>query len=258
MKKDRFMQQLNRSYGEGGLTCGFNDYQLAEFVQQKRRKVGKLAKGMSVEMVGSQVDGSWVLGPDIYINDDGQQMKPEDTFNIWIGHLYDGPGIASMATSCPIALPLSIDPLACLIDHIPTALGHNFVPTLLVMGSFALALHYKTILSRFLFCPVPLAFGPSGTGKTTDLRCGLSIVGTHPGSRPSRFYSKGTLERYTDICSQSCLPFAMDDPKSKNAISDLTIALFNGANGTTMKRGDVIPSSMAVIAANFTKSEEAK
>lgn len=38
MKKNRFMQKLNHSYREGGLTCGFNDYQLAEYIQQKRRK----------------------------------------------------------------------------------------------------------------------------------------------------------------------------------------------------------------------------
>lgn len=42
MKKNRFMQKLNHSYREGGLTCGFNDYQLAEYIQQKRRKLPKV------------------------------------------------------------------------------------------------------------------------------------------------------------------------------------------------------------------------
>ena len=60
------MQKLNHSYREGGLTCGFNDYQLAEYIQQKRRKLPKV-----VVKVGPLEDGSWVLGPDIYINSNG-------------------------------------------------------------------------------------------------------------------------------------------------------------------------------------------
>ncbi len=46
------MQQLNQSYGEGGLTCGFNDYQLEEFIQQKLRREGNIGKVMAVSMVG--------------------------------------------------------------------------------------------------------------------------------------------------------------------------------------------------------------
>lgn len=73
MKKNRFMQKPNHSYGEGGLTCRFNDYQLAEYIQQKRRKAGKLPK--AVAKVGPLEEGSWVLGPDIYINSNGQAIQ---------------------------------------------------------------------------------------------------------------------------------------------------------------------------------------
>ena len=34
------MQQLNQSSQEGGLTCSFNDYQLADFIQHKLRNLG--------------------------------------------------------------------------------------------------------------------------------------------------------------------------------------------------------------------------
>ena len=50
------MQKPNHSYGEGGLTCRFNDYQLAEYIQQKRRKAGKLPK--AVAKVGPLEEGS--------------------------------------------------------------------------------------------------------------------------------------------------------------------------------------------------------
>ena len=37
------------------------------------------------------------------------------------------------------------------------------------------------------------------------------------------------------------LPLRIDDPKSKGAISDLVISLFNGATGATMKHGEKHP-----------------
>ncbi len=61
-KKDKFMLQLMYSFKEGGLTCSFNDFQLAEYIQQKRRHVGKLELTKAVKQVGLQENGTWVLG----------------------------------------------------------------------------------------------------------------------------------------------------------------------------------------------------
>ena len=180
MKKDRFMQQLNRSYGEGGLTCGFNDFQLAEFIQQKMRNAGRLPTKKAVQKVGPQEDGTWVLGPDIYINPEGEIIDPSQSQYMWISHLFDGPGIASQREACPIKQPLTTESLHALVQHLAATMEHNFVPSLMVLGSCAMALHYHTILGKFLFCPIPLAFGESGTGKTTALRCGLAITGVYP------------------------------------------------------------------------------
>ncbi len=255
MKKDKFMMQLNQSSQEGGLTCSFNDFQLAEYIQQKRRKVGKLAMTKAVKQVGLQDDGTWVLGPNLYFTPDGQLLDPCHSRYTWISHLYEGPGIALQSDACKVELPLSTDPLCNLVQHLRSTMAHNFFPALLVLGSCAMAMHYDTILSKFLYCPVPLAFSDeSGTGKTTALRCGLAITAVYP----SRFYSKATLEKYTELCSNSHLPLGIDDPKSRTIISDLIIALFNGAKGATIKRGEVKPSSMAVISANFSTAEQQK
>ena len=43
MKKVEFMKMINKSYKQGGLTCSFNDFQLSEFVQHKRRKASEEA-----------------------------------------------------------------------------------------------------------------------------------------------------------------------------------------------------------------------
>lgn len=254
MKKDKFIQQLNYSFGEGGLTCSFNDYQLSEYTQQKRRKAGKLPSGKAVKQVGIQEDGSWVLGPNLYIDQNGEMLDQNTSSSVWISHLYTGPGIAPQDTRCKINLPLSTQPLNSLILLLKQIMGHNFIPSLMLMGSCAMALHYGTILKNFLFCPIPLAFGQSGTGKTTALRAGLTIVGAYP----ERFYSKASLAKYCELSSNSTLPYGIDDPKSRTALGDLTVALFNGAKEGTISKGEKAPSCMAVISANFTTSEQTK
>ena len=254
MKKDKFMLQINHSFQEGGLTCSFNDFQLAEYIQQKRRKAGKLATTRAVKQVGLQEDGTWVLGSNLYISPSGELLDPCESQYLWVSHLYEGPGIALQSDACKVELPLSTDPLRHLVEHLRITMHHNFFPALLVLGSCAMALHYPTILKKFLFCPVPLAFGEPGTGKTTALRCGLAITAVYP----SRFYSKASLEKYTELCSNSNLPLGIDDPKSKTTVNDLTIALFNGAKAATIKRGESKPTCMAVISANFTTAEQEK
>ena len=148
---------------------------------------------------------------------------------------FDGPGIASEREACPIKQPLTAESLHALVQHLAATMEHNFMPSLMVLGSCAMALHYHTVLGKFLFCPIPLAFGESGTWKTAALRCELAITGVYP----SRFYSRASLEKYSELCSASYLPQGIEDPKLKPAISDLTIAVLNGAKGTTIKRGEV-------------------
>ena len=73
-------------------------------------------------------------------------------------------------------------------------------------------------------------------GKTTALRCGLTLVRAYP----DRFHSRASIEKYTALSCNCNLPFGIDDPKSIAALSELT-------QGSTFKRGDEPPTSMAVI-----------
>lgn len=63
---------------------------------------------------------------------------------------------------------------------------------------------------KMKFCPVPLAFGPSGTGKTTSLLCALSLF----GGTANRFYSMVTKEKIIDLGCTCGVPFGVDDPQS--------------------------------------------
>ena len=253
MRKDKFIHQINFSFG-GGLICSMNDFQLSEYIQQRIRKQGKIPLKIAVDKVGPQKDGTWVFGPGIYVSLQGNLLNDAESSHIWIGHLFDGPGIAPQYSACRIEMPLSIDPLRELFEHVRKVMKHNFYPCVMAIACGALALHYNTILDKFLFCPVPLLYGDSGTGKTTALRCALSLMGISE----QRFYSRGTTQKYVELCCDGILPLAIDDPYSVNAISELTIALFNGAKEGTIKRGTKTPTCMAMISANFTVFQQEK
>ena len=102
MKTEKFMTQLNFSYKLGGLTCSFNDYQLAEFIQQRRRSAGTHTVKTAVGHVGPQVElGCWDCLLSL------TSLVPSSTLmsqNKW-------PGIAHQSSACLVNLPLSIDPL---------------------------------------------------------------------------------------------------------------------------------------------------
>ncbi len=78
MRKEQFIRQINYST-EGGLTSFFNDYQLAEFIQHRRRKSGKLPVKHAVEHVGPQADGTWVLGPNLFFDSEGILQDPNQS-----------------------------------------------------------------------------------------------------------------------------------------------------------------------------------
>ena len=105
MKKDHFMQQLNHSFREGGLTCSCNDFQLADFIQQKLRSEGKLR---TKKAVGEQEDGTWVFGPDVYYSSKSELVDPEHT--IYVDRTFiRGTWNSTSSTSCHIHLPLTTD-----------------------------------------------------------------------------------------------------------------------------------------------------
>ena len=197
------MSQINRSYSGGGLTCSFNDYQLSEFIQLKQRKEGKLPSKRAVVEVGPQADGSWSLGPSFHFSSEGILLDLEQSKYIWIGHLYDGPGIAPCTTACNINVPLGTDPLVDLLIWAKLHLQHNFFPSLLIVGGSVMSLHYSTLISKLFFCPIPIAFSAkSGTGKTTSVKMGVGVTGGYP----SRFVSRASSEKYFDLCTSSYLP----------------------------------------------------
>lgn len=101
-------------------------------------------------------------------------------------------------------------------------------------NSGIMVLHYQLMQKRVSFCPIPLAFGSSGTGKTTALRCALGMMGIVS----KRLYCSITKEKIVDLCCSSGIPLGVDDPQSKGDISNLIIKLYNGAGVGLLSRGE--------------------
>ena len=79
------------------------------------------------------------------------------------------------------------------------------------------------------------------TGKTTLLIIGLSPTGAYP----SGFVCKATGVKYPELCSSSYSTY----------LYELAIDIFNVAQLATMKHESRIPTSMAMVSANFTTLE---
>jgi len=234
--------------------CSFTDKEVSEFIQAKKRRDGHLETKKAVSRVGRQENGSWVLNEEVLVGVSGQQVGLDTSPYIWIGHLLEGPGVAKPGDAIPVEVPLNSQRLEPLVQALRSILKHNFFPGMLVLGACAMSLHYEAILSKFLNCPVAVAFGPSGTGKTTALRGGLAIVGAYP----NRFFSRGTKEKYLELCCESTIPIGIDDPSVQKDIDSLILDLFNGAKSGSITRGERKPCTTAVISANFTTTSREK
>lgn len=243
------MRGLNWSYKVGCLQCSFTD----KDIQIKKRR-SDLPKKSAVQKIGKQGDLTWVLGSDICISCSGSQMAMSDSKYIWISNVFSGLGIPLQSSSCDISLPITTQVLKPLLSALKTHLKHNFYPALLLMGSAAFVLHYEDIIENLSYCPILLAFGESGTGKTTALESAISMLGAIES-----VYGKVTREKILDLCCVSGgIPVGVDDPHSKTDINKLLVDLYNGKKGATMGKGERQPSSTAIISSNFSPEDQGR
>lgn len=155
------------SHSHGGLTCSFNDI---------KHRQQHLPIKHAVEH-GPQSDGNWVLGPSLFFNRQGALLDAQSMYAC-LESVNEDPGIAHQSSTCPIKLSLSTDPLCNLYGWARENWNQNFIPCMLLAGICCMALHYRTILNIFLFCPILIAYGKMlGTGKTTTLSIRLTTLG---------------------------------------------------------------------------------
>ena len=166
---------------------------------------------------------------------------------MWVSDLV---GVASRELLCDIVNPQSTEPVCQLFELLPKIFKHNTVPAVLVLRTACMAFHYGIVIATKKSCGVPLAFGPSGTGKTMSLRCGLSLFGAHN----QHMFQQGTLQFFSNRCT---VPFGIDDPSHSNDLAELLLSVFNGTKRANIARGSNKSQSSPIIYANFSLQDKA-
>ena len=123
----------------------------------------------------------------------------------------------------------------------------NLFPAVMVISGTIMALHYSTFMKTMKSCPITLAYGPSGTGKTTALHCGLSLM----GADDFRFFREVTQPMVQKLCSETSIPLGIDDPDSKGSFSKVVMDVYGGGRKNTFARGETLLKSTVVISSNF-------
>ena len=72
------MRVLNWSYRVGCLQCSFNDKDLNEYVQLKKRR-SVLQKKSAVQKIGRQFNNTWILGEDFCITSSGYPITSSES-----------------------------------------------------------------------------------------------------------------------------------------------------------------------------------
>lgn len=166
------MNQINNTYGSGGMSVSFNDQQFSSFVQflkgQEHIEVVKAA-----QMGGEQACGKvWIMGSHLQLDDNGMEIDEERYKYIWYS-----PAALSQTSLLPIIkMPLTSNVLRELVSHLASVMKHNFISSLLILAGGVMQLHYSK-LQLLGGCPIIVAQGRSETGKSTALRTALALLG---------------------------------------------------------------------------------
>ena len=139
----------------------------------------------------------------------GDAIEIEGCKHVWIGDMFKGTGIAASAQKCAIQLPLSTKPLQHLLQVLKSVNETQFLSVCFTMAGTVMALHYQTFIEKLRSFPMTLAYGQSGTGKTSALHCGLGLVGVD------------NLRFFRDLlpfCLVASIPLGVDDPYSKKQV----------------------------------------
>ena len=241
------MKEISASYKLACLQCSFSDKELSEFIQFKKRQSQSIPIKYAVSHVGCHADGTWVLGKNAYFTSNGIPITINNSKYVWIGDIYQGKGVAKQVDQCEITEPFSTDCLKsmlCLLQH---TMQHNFFPAVMTISGTITALHYTTFIETMKSCPITLAYGSSGTGKTTALHCGLALM----GADDIQFYREPTTAMVQKLCSETNIPLGVDDPDTKGAFSKVVVDIYEGAKKGTISRWETRPISTVMISSNF-------
>ena len=243
------------------MSCGFDNQSAVTFVQYLKRKSSDLSTKKAVIHPGRQPNGIYVLNKSVHIDEEGNIIDVSNSDYVFLSRdlVYDGEKFAACDLTPDITLPLDDSVIVKLILKLKSCTKHNFIQSLLVIASSVMAFHYRQIVTTYSGCPIAIASGESGTGKSTSIAAALALQGLNE----KHIFVKGTNSAFLDRSSKSGLPYGIEDPKNNvasknNAINlgELAVDLYNGSRTANMKTGSLKPLSIPLIASNFQINQQ--
>ena len=248
-----FMTQINNTFKGGSLSCSLSDKLLTEYIQWlKRSCTGTLPVKKVCRVIGRQPNtDTWVFNGQCQIDGLGQMLTASQTPFFFLADMNIENRFLPSASLAPnVPRPLSTHTLGTLLKTLRASLKHNFIAAVLVMAGCLMSFHYQYILDKFEGCPVIVAYGNSGTGKTTSLKVGLALF----GNCRRAIVRRATAAYIRDRCSLSTIPFGIDDPSVPREVGEMLVDLFNGATSATCSHS-FNPVGIPVVTANFSMAE---
>ncbi|XP_078342150.1 uncharacterized protein LOC144627990 isoform X2 [Oculina patagonica] len=144
--------------------------------------------------------------------------------------------------------PFNVNGFRDLLLAMKDLLNNNYPAACLSLGGTVMSLGYQRIIKAGGSCPTILLTGDTEMSKTTVLKACISITGN---SDLKDFTAKKALQR-SKLCD---MPFAWDDPTSKDDVKFIVQALFNQAGKDTVQSSGH-PRSPPIISANFACSSD--
>ncbi|XP_028513983.1 uncharacterized protein LOC114574760 [Exaiptasia diaphana] len=196
-----------------------------------------------VQKFPSWQDGIFVVDQEIQFDVGNKVLLEPSQRVICMADPKSAPSISSKMFKEP-----SIDGLANLFVAIKNLMANNYPPACIALGGAVMSLGYFKIHQKYASCPVVLLTGDTETGKSTILRCCMSLF----GDKNIRDYTKTKALR---LASLNHMPFAWDDPTKAEDVEGVVQGLFNGAGKQTCHSDD-IPTRPPIITANFACSKD--
>lgn len=257
-RKVDFINQINSTFGSGGMVCSFNDKELAQYISWKRQCFHKdrseyLPK-VGVTSLGKQGCGDvWFFSENLAINSDGQQVDYSAHKYVWLKNsVLLGSNTKELSLeeiTCDVKLPLSNKPFPVLLDTLETCPKHNFLSCVLMMGAGVMAFHYQELIRQFRLCPQVMATGPVSTGKSVSIQAALSLFGA---DNVKNHYMKCSKAFCLQRSSVSSLPFGIDDPTFPTDVGDVIVSYYNGTISANVACGSLLPLTCPLYSSNFT------
>jgi hypothetical protein len=253
----KFIEQINYSFGSGGMACAFNEKEIFECIPYIRDSgPHPLPQLKAARHLGRQIRPIWVINEDVQIDEDGQLVCPQVSGYVWLSESHIPEVRVSVCDTLPrIMLPLTSHPLDKVV-RLVQCFKHNALSSLLTIAGCVMAFHSQQVQLTWSGCPVIVSFGPPETGKSTAIVLGLSLIGIDECSK----YISGSTAFFLERCCSSTLPFGIDDPPKPNCKSTLDpaeviMSVYNWAQTSNLKRR-VKPISSPVFASNFNLSSD--